>query len=499
MSNNSLAAPVPMSDSGRRRRTAQPKHFWNLAFTELWERFSYYGLQAVLTYYLIYTVTEGGLGLSETVAVSVVGAYGGTLYLSQLLGAWLADRLISARRLVFSGAVVITAGHLSLALLPGVPGLALGLVLIALGTGLLKTNITSIVGMLFSGWSRTARDAGFSYFYLSINLGAIFGPLSTGWLQSNVGFHWAFGLAALGMTAALIQYSVRMRALPSESDFVPNPVSRPGLVKAGLGALVFAIVVAALVAAGIITAANLNYAVGILIGAAALIYFTTILRSKHIDESARTRVAGYVPMWLGEALYYGFYLQLFTTVPLIITDRVDLSIGGWSIPEAWFSVVGTIALVLIIPVLATRWKQRGIGRLRPSAKFPLGFWTIGVAYLLMLLTTLSTGKDISPFFIAVCLIIAGISEVFVGPIGFSVVTRIAPERFKTQLVALKILTLGAGSTISGLLATMYTVVPAVAFFLVVGGTAVVAGLLLWWGSARIEAALDTGLAEPRQS
>lgn len=481
------------TERARRPRTAQPPRFWNLATTELWERFSYYGLQGVLTYYLIYSAADGGLGMSDAIAVSIVGAYGGSLYLSQLLGAWLADRVVPARTLVFVGAIVITCGHLALALFHGVSGMAAGLVMIALGTGLLKTNITSIVGMLFSGWSRAARDAGFSYFYLSINIGAILGPLLTGWFHTNLGFHWAFGLAALGMTIALVQYTLRMRGLPADAAEVPNPVGRAGLLKALAGAVVGVVAIVALFRLGIVHAGNLNSAVGLMIATAATAYFTGILRSRRITADDRARVKGYVPMWLGETLYYGFYLQLFTTVPLIVTDRVDLSLGGWRIPEAWFAVVGTVALVILIPFMATVWKDRAIGRLSPTGKFPLGFCLIGAAYLIMLVTAFSTGKDVSPFLIAFCLVLAGVSEVFVGPIGFAVVTRIAPERFKTQLVALKILTLGAGSTIAGLFATLYTVIPAAAFFSTVGGIAVVAGVLIAVSSRRIERALDTGI------
>ncbi|QZY53192.1 peptide MFS transporter [Leucobacter tenebrionis] len=486
-----VTTPLPV---GRYRRT-QPKHFWNLAFTEMWERFSYYGLSAVLTYYLIYTVAEGGLGMNETAAVSIVGAYGGALYLAQLLGAWLADRVVSARRLVFWGAVIITAGHVSLALLHGIPSLALGIVLIAVGTGLLKTNITSIIGVLFGGWSREARDSGFSYFYLSINLGAILGPLATGWLQSNLGFHWAFGIAAVGMTAALIQYSVRMRALPAESDVVPNPIAKPGLFKAAAWALLGLVVVALLAVWGVIRADNLNYVVGVMIAAAAISYFAVILSSKHIDGNARKRVRGYIPLWLAETLYYGFYLQLFTTVPLIVTARVDLDLNGWIFPEGWFSVVGTIALVLIIPLIATVWKESWIGRLLPAQKFPLGFLFIGSAYLLLITTAFSTGKTVPVWLIIVALVLAGISEVFVGPIGFSVVTRIAPGRFKTQLVALKILTLGAGSTLAALFATLYTIVPELTFFVLIGGVAVLAGIAVLVGARSIHRALDTGIDE----
>lgn len=481
------------SGAARGSGTSQPIGFWNLALVEMWERFSYYGLQAVLAYYLIYSIADGGLALEPTIAVSIVGAYGGCLYLAQLLGAWLADRVAPARQLVLTGAVVITCGHLALALLPGIAGVATGLSCIAIGTGLLKTNITSIIGILFGGWSRGARDAGFSYFYLSINLGAIFGPLATGWLQSSAGFHWAFGAAAVGMTIALVQYVVRMRGLPAETAIVPNPIHRAGLLAAlGWGAL-GAAVLGALVALRVVRADNLSVVVGAVIAIAAAAYFTVMLRSQHLSRAERTRVRGYLPVWLAETCYYGFYLQLFTTVPLIVSTRVDLDLGAWSFPEGWFAVIGTVALVLVIPLVAGAWKERWIGRLPPIQKFALGFGSIGVAYLLLISIAFTPGRTVSPWLVVVALVIAGVSEVLVGPIGFSVVTRIAPERFATQLVALKILTLGAGSTLSALFATLYTRLPELWFFALIGGGAVCSAAILLVAARPLLRALGAGL------
>ncbi|GAA2179028.1 peptide MFS transporter [Leucobacter tardus] len=492
-------AIVAGDPEARGRRTAQPTGFWNLALVEMWERFSYYGLQAVLAYYLIFPVVDGGLALDPTVAVSIVGAYGGCLYLAQLLGAWLADRVAPARHLVLTGAIVITCGHLALALLPGTPGVAAGLSCIAVGTGLLKTNITSIIGVLFGGWPRGARDAGFSYFYLSINLGAIFGPLATGWLQSSAGFHWAFGAAAVGMSIALVQYVVRMRALPPETAVVPNPIRRAGLIAAvGWGAI-GALVLGVLIAFGVVRAHNLSTVVGIVIAAAAAAYFTVMLRSRHLERAERMRVRGYLPMWLAETLYYGFYLQLFTTVPLIVSTRVDLDLGGWTFPEGWFAVIGTVALVLVIPLVAGTWKERWIGRLPPIQKFAIGFGGIGLAYLLLISIVFVPGRNVSPWLMVIALVIAGVSEVFVGPIGFSVVTRIAPERFATQLVALKILTLGAGSTLSAMFATLYTRLPEQVFFPVIGGGAVLAGAVLLLAARPLHRVLGTGLTSDAPS
>ncbi len=163
-------------------------------------------MQGILTIYLYYSATEGGLGLPQASATSVVGAYGGLVYLSTVVGAWLADRIVGSERVLYGSAVMIMIGHVSLALLPGFAGIGVGLVLVALGSGGLKANVTSLVGWLYDEHDER-RDAGFSLFYMGINLGAFVGPLLTGLAQQQLGFHYGFGLAAIGMALGLLQYS----------------------------------------------------------------------------------------------------------------------------------------------------------------------------------------------------------------------------------------------------------------------------------------------------
>ncbi len=473
----------------RPRATAQPGNFWPLAFTEVWERFSYYGLSGVLTFYLLYSLADGGLELSPVEAVSIVGAYGGAIYLSSVLGAWVADRVISPRNAILVGGIVIMSGHVSLALVPGMSGLGLGLGLIAIGTGLLKTSISAIVGILYDGRPREHRDAGFSYFYMAINIGAIFGPLLTGLTQSIWGFHVAFGLAAVGMLFSILQYVSRIRSLPSESKVVKNPISRTGIGRAAAVLVTALFLVFLLFNGGIINNDNLNYVVGLMILGVVISYFWIMLRTDKTTIQDKRRIRGYIPLWVAETIYYGLLLQIFTTIPLFVTDRVNLEVGGWKIPEAWFSFIGTVALVLAIPLVATLWKDHAIGRLRATPKFGIGLVTVGVAYLLMLFAELTPGRTVSPFLIAFCLIIAGISELFVGPIGMSLVTRMAPEPFKSQMIAVKILTLGAGSTISGLLGTLYTQIPTAPFLAIVGSIGILSAVILAASSPLIESLL----------
>ena len=189
----------------------------------MWERFSFYGMQGILVIYLYYSASRGGLGIDEGTATGIVGAYGGAVYLATILGAWVSDRLIGPERTLFVSAAVVMSGHVALSLVPDLVGVGLGLSLIALGSGGVKANATSLVGSLYAE-DDDRRDGGFSLFYMGINIGAFAGPLLTGLLQTNQGFHYGFGLAAVGMAVGLAQYAWGRRSLPEETHEVPHPL-----------------------------------------------------------------------------------------------------------------------------------------------------------------------------------------------------------------------------------------------------------------------------------
>ncbi|AEV86655.1 proton-dependent oligopeptide transporter, POT family [Actinoplanes sp. SE50] len=288
----------------------QPRPLANLFGVELWERFSFYGMQGILLIYLYYEAADGGLGIDKSTATSIVGAYGGAVYLSTVLGAWVADRLLGSERVLFLSAILVMCGHIALALLPGLVGVGVGLVLIAVGSGGVKANATSLVGTLYDAHDER-RDAGFSLFYLGINLGALAGPLLTGLLQKNLGFHYGFGLAAVGMAIGLTQYALGRRNLPDAGRAVPNPLP-PGrwpVVAAVVLAGVAVIVVSALTW---LTADRLSTVVVVLSILAAAAYFTVILSSRRLDGRERRKVWAFLPMFLASAAFWSLYQQQFT-------------------------------------------------------------------------------------------------------------------------------------------------------------------------------------------
>lgn len=476
------------------RVKASAKGIAGMAFTEMWERFSFYGLQSILAFYLLYSVDKGGLDLPAATAAGITGAYGGAVYLAQLIGAWLGERLISPKQLVLWGGVTIAFGHIALAFIPGVSGLVVGLLCIVFGTGALKTNITSIVGFILAEQSAAHKDAGFSYFYMAINSGAVLGPLVTGFAQNEWGFHIGFSLAAVGMLIAVAQFVVSSRALPERASQLTNPVSRSTLNRAGLLSTIAVALIALGILLHVITAARLATIVTVTTLVAAAGYFVVILSSKKVDHYEKRRVASYIPLFLGSGLYFGFLFAKFTAVSLLVKDRVDLEIGNWSFPVGWITMLSSLSGVLTLPLAAAVWKKMGSRQPQAATKFGIGMVWIGLGFVFILLVSIALDGKSIPFVLVVAfMVIMGSSEIFVGPIGLSLATQIAPRAFTAQMVAINFLTLALGSSLSGLLGQYFTVVSNNTYFLTIAIVAIVCGLLLFVTRKPIHRSLYSGL------
>jgi proton-dependent oligopeptide transporter, POT family len=454
-----------------------PRALGSLFGLEMWERFSFYGMQGILTIYLYYSAAEGGLGLSEATATSIVGAYGGLVYLSTIAGAWLADRVIGSERVLFGSAVMIMFGHISLALLPGFVGVGTGLCLIALGSGGLKANATSLVGRLYAR-DDERRDAGFSLFYLGINLGAFVGPLLTGLAQQRLGFHYGFGLAAIGMAAGLTQYAFGRKHLSPDSNVVPNPLpsARRPLIAAGVAAVTA--VVLLLVLVGVITAANLANVTVVAIIVAAAAYFAVILSSRQISTVERRRVLSFIPMFLASFVFFALFQQQFTVVTIYSDQRLDRGLGGWEMPVSWVNSINPVFIILLAGVFAALWTRLGPRQPSTPVKFALGTAIMGLAFLAFLPWAGATGNTTPLLALVGILLLFTVAELLLSPVGLSLSTKLAPEAFRTQMVALNFLSIALGTAAAGSLAKYYDVDNEGPYFAIVGGVAVVFGLLL---------------------
>ena len=480
MSSRSPAARTPAGPAQGDRDTRFFGQPWALAHVfgvEMWERFSFYGMQGILLIYLYYSATQGGLGIEQSVAAGIVGAYGGAVYLSTILGAWIADRILGAERVLFLSAIVIMAGHIALALLPGFLGVGVGLVLVAIGSGGLKATATSVVGTLYAP-DDTRRDAGFSLFYLGINLGAFAGPLLTGLLQSTLGFHWGFGLAAVGMALGLLQYSFGRKALPDEARHVPNPLPRGryplmiGIAAAGVVVLVLLVLI------GVIRADNLSLIVIIAVTGAAIAYFAVILSSRRITSDERSRVWGFLPLFLTSVAFWSLYQQQFTVLTVYSDKRLNRDLFGWEMPVSWVNSINPIFIIVLSGVFAAMWTKLGSRQPSTPVKFGLAAIVMGAAFLLFL-PFAGGGENSTPLLAIVgILFVFTVAELLLSPVGLSVTTKLAPEAFHTQMVALFFLSVSLGTAISGQLATLYNPDDEVPYFSSLGLIAIAVGVVL---------------------
>ena len=479
----------PREGSTVRTRFGHPIGLVNLFGVELWERFSFYGMLTILGYYLYYSVGEGGLGLPRATATGIVGAYGGFVYLSTVLGGWVADRVLGMERTVFYGGVVVMCGHIALALLPGLTGVAVGLVLIALGAGALKANASSLLGTLYDeGDAR--RDGGFTLFYLGINLGAFAGPLITGLLQTRLGFHYGFGAAAIGMALGLTQYVIFRRNLGSHGRTVPHPLSRPAFWRAAVVAAAVVVIIAGGFATGLVRLANLSQVTTALILAASIAYFAVMLTSSRVTALERTRVRAFIPLFIANAVFWSLFQQIFTVLAVYSDERMDWTIFGWTAPSSWIGSIEPVWIILLSPVFAVMWTK--LGRRAPTTprKFAYGVIGMGLAFLLFLTMTGTTGRTVPVLAVVAIMAAFAVSELLLSPIGLSVTTQLAPNAFRAQMMALYFFSVGLGTAMSGVLARYYDSAHEAAYFGIIGGAAVLVGLVVWAIAPRISALME---------
>ena len=450
----------------------------NLFGVELWERFSFYGMLTILAYYLYYSLTQGGLELPKSTATGIVGAYGGLVYLSTVLGGWIADRLLGMERTVLYGGVVVMCGHIALAIVPGLGGVAAGLVLVALGSGALKANASSLLGTLYEKDDPRA-DGGFTLFYLGINLGAFVGPLITGLLQTHAGFHYGFGAAAVGMALGLTQYVVFRRNLGEHGRTVPNPLPRSAIGWAvGTFVLVVIVIVLAFVT-GLVKLANLSQVTTGVIIAASVAYFIVMLTSSKVAAIERTRVRAFIPLFIANAVFWSLFQQIFTVLAVYSDERMNWSIFGWTAPSSWIGSIEPVWIIVLSPLFAIMWTRLGKRAPTTPRKFAYGVIGMGLAFLLFLPTSGTTGKAVPALLVMGIMAVFAVSELLLSPIGLSVTTKLAPEAFRAQMMALYFFSVGLGTSMSGVLAGYYDPAREFAYFGIIGAVAIAAGVIVF--------------------
>ncbi|MGB3187118.1 MAG: peptide MFS transporter [Ornithinimicrobium sp.] len=455
----------------------QPRMLLNLFSVEMWERFSFYGMQGILLFYMYFSAANGGLGIDQTTATGLIGAYGGGVYLATILGGWLADRVLGAERTLFYSALIIMLGHISLAVLHGVVGLAVGLVLIALGSGGVKANVTAMIGQLYAEGDER-RDAGFSIFYMGINTGALIGPLVTGLLQQEWGFHAGFAAASVGMAIGLTQYALTRKNLPASTSVPANPLPRGQLMRYAGPALGAVILLVLAVWTGLLNATDLPTVMAVAAAAAAVALFAVLLRSEKVSAIERSRVLSFIPLFIASAAFWALYQQQFTVVTLYAEQSLNRDIFGWTMPASFVLSINPVFIVIFAGVFAGLWTRLGSRQPSSPMKMALGLVVMGLAFLAFL-PFVGDALHGTPLVALVgILLLFTFAELLMSPIGLSLSTKLAPIAFRSQMVALLFLSVSIGTTLSGVLAGYYTQGNQVPYFSIIGVTAIILGLML---------------------
>lgn len=462
-----------------------PKGLFTLFFTEFWERFSYYGMRAILVFYMYYELSEGGLGLDQTTALSIMSIYGSLVYMSGVIGGWLADRIFGTSKAVFYGGILIMLGHIALAIPGSLPLFFVSMVLIVLGTGLLKPNVSSVVGEIYAE-NDDRRDAGFSIFYMGINMGAFIAPLIVGTVGMNISFHLGFSIAAVGMFLGLVVFMLtKKKNLGLAGTVVANPLTpseKSRTIKVfSIGAIAIAAIVYFGLQIGFLTFDSFIASVGILGILLPTAYFVVMYRSSKTSEVERSRILAYIPLFIASVMFWAIQEQGSTILAAYADTRTDLEFAGVTISPAWFQSLNPLFIILLAPVFAWMWVKLGSRQPSIPQKFSLGLLFAGISFLVILLPAYFGGPDtlVNPMWLVLSYLIIVLGELALSPVGLSATTKLAPAAFSAQTMSLWFLSNAAAQAINAQLVKFYSAENEMMYFGIIGGASIVLSIILF--------------------
>ncbi|MBE1554709.1 peptide MFS transporter [Sporosarcina limicola] len=462
-----------------------PKGLFTLFFTEFWERFSYYGMRALLVYYMYYEVSQGGLGLDKTLSLSIVSIYGSLVYMSGIIGGWLADRVFGTSRAVFYGGVFIMLGHIALAIPGNIALFFVSMILIVIGTGLLKPNVSTIVGDIYvDGDNR--QDSGFSIFYMGINMGGFISPLIVGTIGLKYNFHLGFGLAAVGMFFGLIVFMfTKKKNLGMAGVQVANPLSSAEKKKVftifGLAAILISIVVAIAIPRGWLTFNSFILLVGILAFLIPTVYFLVMYFSPKTTKMEQSHIIAYIPLFIAAVMFWTIAEQGSTILAMYADTRTNLNFMGIKISPTWFQSFNPMFIILLAPVFAWLWMKLGDRQPTTPQKFSLGLLFAGLSFIVILLPAYFGGTDslVNPLWLVLSIFTVVLGELCLSPVGLSATTKLAPVAFSSQTMSLWFLSNAAAQALNAQLVQFYSEKNEMLYFGIIGGTAIFLSLLLF--------------------
>jgi POT family proton-dependent oligopeptide transporter len=430
-----------------------------LFLTEMWERMSYYGMRALLVLYMTGAVTgfNPGLGWSQVESQAIYGIYSGMVYFMVVPGGWIADNILGHQKAVLIGALIIALGHFTLAI-PIEQTFFLGLIFVVLGTGLLKGNISTIVGQLYDGQD-DRRDSGYTIFYMSINIGSTLGFLICSYLGEKIGWHWGFGAAGIGMTFGVIQY-IKHRHLLGDAGMHPNEMPDEkrkkftNYLKVSLVAM-FLVIGAGLFGFIVIDprffAEQFAYFLTIVAG----LYFIYLFLFAGLNASERKNLILLFLLFIGAAAFWSGFDQSAGSLNIFARDYTDLSVAGFKIPVGWLQFANPIIVVLFAPIFAGIWAQLARKNLDPSLpfKFAIGLLFMALSFFVMIIAV-NLAIESSPVgmqWLLLTYLFQTWGELALSPIGLSAFSRYGPKRYMGQMFGLWFLASAIGGVLAGLL------------------------------------------------
>jgi POT family proton-dependent oligopeptide transporter len=476
------AAPFDRSFFGH------PRGLSTLFFTEMWERFSYYGMRALLILFMTAPLAAGGLAFDTSTAGAVYGLYTSMVYMTSLPGGWIADRLIGQRRAVLYGAILIACGHFSMAF-PSISTFYAGLALIVVGTGLLKGNVGVIVGRLY-GPNDSRRDAGFSIFYMGINLGGFIAPLICGYLGQRVNWHVGFTAAGFGMVIGIVQYVLGAKYLgdaglypaPAESAETELRLKRNVRLWGGISIVAVVLVAAGLVTGTLaITARQIADAAGYFLVGITVCLFGWMFFAADWTPAERQRLSAIAVLFVAATIFWSEFEQAGSTLNLFADRATRTSVFGWEFPSSYFQSLQPMFIITFAPVFAWIWMRLRDREPSSPAKFGVGLLFVGAGYALLVVAAglAANGVKVSPWWLAVTYLLHTFGELSLSPVGMSATTKLAPVRVAGLMMGVWYLAISVGNFIGGRLSSLYGSMPLPTLFGAIAAVGIASGLIMF--------------------
>lgn len=444
-------------------KTKHPIGLRTLFFTEMWERMSYYGMRGILVLFMTASITNGGLDFSNASASAIYGIYAAAVYLMALPGGWIADNLFGQQKTILFGGIVIMFGHLSLAV-PNMNFFYLGLILVVLGTGLLKPNISAIVGGLYEN-NPSMKESGFTIFYMSINIGSILGFFICGYLGENIGWHYGFGAAGIGMLLGVLQYKFNLKSLGDIGLKPTNVISQEKRSTYKKNTLLISLLTLIFIFSGLTGLWSINpiplaNILTLIIASISLIYFLYIYFLGQLNEYEKKKVVMIFVLFIGAALFWSGFDQGGSSFNIFAKEYTDRIIFGWEYPASWLQILNPLFVVILAPFMSYLWIFLGKKMLDPSLPFKFG---LGLIFMAIGFVIISIGAQVAlseglagAKWLLLTYLFHTIGELILSPIGLAAISSLSPKRFIGQMMGVWFLASSLGAILAGLISGQAT-------------------------------------------